>query len=113
MDVDLILDRVSAVVSECMMHSGTEDLPFLDMIHLSVRSCCYDIGRVLDAILVTREVEVQDASVLSGLRELHTSLNQLCMEYERKLLVLSTDPSGNAATPWQERDGEDLRRSST
>ena len=66
MDVDLVLDQVSAVVSECLTHSGIEDLPFLDRMHFSLRSCCCDIGRVLDAIFVTREVVVQDASVLSG-----------------------------------------------
>lgn len=98
----MMLDRVSSVVSECRSRSGT-DLPFLDMILLPLRSSSYDVGRLLDAILVTRDIEVEDASVLSGLRELHTSLNQLCMEYERKLLVLSTDPSTNAAGPEERR----------
>ena len=66
-----MLDRVSSVVSECMSHS---DLPFVDMILLSLRSASYDVGRLLDAILVSREIELEDANILSGLREFHSSL---------------------------------------
>ena len=69
------------------------------MILISLRCSSCDIGRLLDAILVTGEVELEDTNVLSGLRELHISLNQLCVDYERKLLVLSIDPSSSAETP--------------
>ena len=103
MDLDIILDRVSSVVAECIGHSGTEDLPFFGMIILSLRSTSYDVGRLLDAILVTREIQLDDLNVLSCLRELHICLNQLCMDYERKLLVLSTDPSRNSPTPEERR----------
>ena len=50
-----------------------------------------------DAILVTRDLEVEDVHVLVTLRRLHISLNQLCTEYKRKLLALSIDPTGNVA----------------
>lgn len=103
MDLDLLLDRVASVVAECVGRSGTEDLPFLDMIILSLRSTSCDVGRLLDAIIVTREIQLEDPNVLSSLRELHVCLNQLCMDYERKLLVLSADPSRN--TPSDERLG--------
>lgn len=75
------------------------------MMVLSLRSSSYDVGSLLDAILVTREIELDDTNVLSSLRELHIVLNQLCMEYERKLLVLSMDPTRSAAAPAEERQG--------
>ena len=55
-----MLDRVSSVVSECLGHSITKDLAFLDMILLSlIRSSSYDIGRLLDAIVVTGEMKIR------------------------------------------------------
>ena len=75
------------------------------MIVLSLRSSSCDVGSLLDDILVTREIEVEDADVLLTLRRLHISLNQLCTEYERKLLALFMDPTGNAATPTEVRRG--------
>ena len=86
---------MGSVISECVHQSETEDLPFLDMIVISLTSSSYDVGSLLDAILVTRDVE--DVDVLVTLRQFHVSLNQLCTEYERKLLALSMVPTGNVA----------------
>ena len=106
MDVQEIVDRVESVISDCVHRSGT-DLPFVDMILISLRCSSYDVGSFLDAILVIRDIEVEDVDVLVTLRQLHVSLNQLRTEYEKKLLALSMDPTGNVAEtsrqgrPWK------------
>ena len=78
-DVDVVVDSVSSVISQCrsMEHSGSGDLSDLDM------SSSSQVGVLLDEILVTRRRHVVEEVVIV-LRQLHMCLNQLCLEYETK-----------------------------
>ena len=81
-----VVDTVSSVISVCTQHSGSEHLSDLDMILTSLMASSSQVGTLLDEILVTRQREVED-DALTNLRQLHRCLNQLCLEYETKLLT--------------------------
>ena len=86
-ELQSLIDTVSSVVSECLHHTGSEDLSFLDLTLTSLVSCSSQVGSFLDDILVTRRRQV-DEDVVLDLRQLHIiCLNQLCLQYETKLFT--------------------------
>ena len=83
-DIKNVIDIVSVIVSQCSSHSGSSEVPQLDMDLLSLISASTQVGSLLDEILVTRQRDVE-GRVLADLRQLHMCLNQLCLEYQTKL----------------------------
>ena len=96
--MNIVVESVYSAISLCTEHSASGDISDLDMILASYMSTSSQVGMLLDEILVTRQRRVEE-EVLTVLRHLHICLNQLCVEYEKKLFIaMSTSPGRNTTT---------------
>ena len=82
MELDALVERVLFVLSECRSDAG-EDLCQLDTNLMTMKSCSLQVRS-----LITRHIEDDTTSSVAfqNLLELHNLLDQLCIEYETKLL---------------------------
>ena len=83
-----VIDYVSSVILQC---TQTFDIAYLDINLTSLMYSSFQVGDLLNDILVTRQFSVEEET-LSNLNELHRCLNQLCLEYERKIYVKASLP---------------------
>ena len=74
------LDEIARVLDFCSQLSGSEDLATLDRIVLRLKSLCGQL-----AIMGIQESLVGDEAEFS---QLYTYLNQLCVEYETRMLFM-------------------------
>ncbi len=81
---------MDASLLECV---DTDSLPDLDRIdfHLTLR--CAEIRDLLNGIVSTQTTEV-DAHTLSSLQQLYSYLIEICMDYEKILLQLTSQCQG-------------------
>ena len=88
MDHLSLVDRISAVLSQCM--NLEENDQELDNIILQLRLSLAEIGELLDRVLLTNELHLE-SSIVQQLQELQSCLNQLCVQYETRVLLCQSD----------------------
>ena len=92
-----IFDDVSSIIFQCIQASKNEDIAVLDSNLTSLMHASFQVGDLLNEVLVLRQISIEEET-LSNLNELRCCLNQLCLEYERKIyLRLSVDLSSDTS----------------
>lgn len=82
--------RVLNVIRDCEIHNvDTIAFSDLDRICLALSRCAAELGELLNAVLVSRTIALDEGNV-SSLRELHLCVNHLVVEWETRLLQTST-----------------------
>ena len=80
------LASVARALNECRQLSGREDLPEVDRLVLSLKLASVELGILLSGD-VSQDDDDED-ELERNLNQLHVCLNQLCLQYETKLLFL-------------------------
>lgn len=81
-----VIDDVSSVILQCTQTCDSEDMADLDNNLTSLMNASFQVGDLLNEVLVTRQVSVGEETIAT-LNELHRCLNQLCLESERKIYL--------------------------
>lgn len=88
--MDGLLERTTAVLSDCRQFGDSTNVQELDRIVLHLKVCLAEIGELLDSILITGHFHLETSAV-DSLQELQPCLSQLSAQYEAKLLLLQSN----------------------
>ncbi len=85
MDLDLLERVLSECKSDCCRISEASDLCQLDMNLMSIKSCALHGQNVIAGHIQDYDDTIS-STVVQNLLDLHNCLDQLCIDYETKLL---------------------------
>lgn len=87
--MEAVVRRILTVVEDSERHSNTTDLNEVDRISLALECSTAELGELLNAAIVSDEIILQE-NTITILRDLHVCINQLIVEWESKLQIVST-----------------------
>ena len=88
-NMEAVVRRVLTVVEDSLRHSNTTDLNEVDRISLALERSTAELGELLNAAIVSDEITLHEDAI-TVLRDLHICLNQMTVEWESKLQIMST-----------------------